>query len=181
MTRVAKSTPCAGEIKDATGVNLVSARPVSDLTLVSVLIPIKTTNPNNGQTGNTKLAAIIRGRARKANRTETKLRIHSALATLGRWRMFDPFASMISNGGAAVGGLIRLFEEGPVTATITRLAPSNGLDPHDGLGAALKGVIDGVADALGLKNDRDERVTWVLQQERAKAYGVRVEIRRRET
>ncbi len=63
----------------------------------------------------------------------------------------------------------------PCVVTLTRLAPSNGLDPHDGLGAALKGTIDGVADALGLKDDRDPRVTWVLAQERG-PYGVRIEI-----
>lgn len=53
----------------------------------------------------------------------------------------------------------------PVVATITRVAPSRGLDPHDGLGAALKGVIDGIADALGV-DDRDPRVRWDLRQRR---------------
>ncbi len=47
MTRVAKSTPCASEIKDATGVNLGPARPVSDLTLVSVTVPIRTVSEAN--------------------------------------------------------------------------------------------------------------------------------------
>ena len=58
--------------------------------------------------------------------------------------------------------------------TITRIAPSRGLDPHDGLGAALKGVIDGVADALGV-DDRDPRVTWRLEQERG-PWGVRIRV-----
>lgn len=51
----------------------------------------------------------------------------------------------------------------PLVITVTRVAPSEGLDPHDGLGAALKGVIDGIADALGV-DDRDERLTWRLEQ-----------------
>lgn len=66
----------------------------------------------------------------------------------------------------------------PVVVTVTRLAPSSGLDPHDGLGAACKAVIDGVTDGLGLTNDRDPRVTWKLAQERSPrgVYGVRVRI-----
>lgn len=53
----------------------------------------------------------------------------------------------------------------PLVVTVTRVAPSRGLDPHDGLGAALKGVIDGIADALGI-DDRDSRVQWRLLQRR---------------
>lgn len=53
----------------------------------------------------------------------------------------------------------------PLVVTVTRVAPSSGLDPHDGLGAALKGAIDGIADALGV-DDRDERVSWRLTQRR---------------
>lgn len=124
---------------------------------LTVIIPIKTTNPNNGQTGNTRLAAIIRGKQRKSQRAAT------ALCIIAKW-IQSPFwrPDML-----------------PAYVTVTRLAPSNGLDPHDGLGAALKGCIDGVADALGLKNDRDPRVKWKLMQERSKTYGVRVEIRPR--
>lgn len=62
-----------------------------------------------------------------------------------------------------------------VSVTITRVAPSRGLDPMDGLGAALKGVIDGVADALGLKDDRDPRVTWRLEQRRGQ-WAVEIEV-----
>ena len=118
-----------------------------------IRIPVKTTNPNNGQTGNSRLAAVIRGRKRKAQRTAAYV---SALAA----RPLPPL---------------------PVTVTVTRVAPSQGLDPHDGLGAALKGCIDGIADALGLKNDRDPRVTWVLAQRRGepKKYFVEVTIEAR--
>ena len=61
-----------------------------------------------------------------------------------------------------------------VHVTMTRLAPSSGLD-FDGLTAALKSVRDGIADALGV-DDRDPRVTWSYGQERAKAYGVRITV-----
>ena len=40
----------------------------------------------------------------------------------------------------------------------------------------MKGVIDGIADGLGLKNDRDPRVVWHLAQRRGapKEYAVEV-------
>lgn len=115
-------------------------------------IAIKTTNPNNGATGNTRRAAIIRTEQRRAQRQTARLH---TLAARGR---IDPTF--------------------PLTVRVTRVAPSGGLDPHDGLGPALKGVIDGIADGLGLKNDRDERVTWVLAQRRGapRVYAVEVAI-----
>jgi hypothetical protein len=117
---------------------------------VTVAFPLRTSNPNNGATGNTRLAGILRAKARKAQRQTTRLHVLSA------------------------GPLPPL----PVRVTITRIAPSKGLDPHDGLGAALKAVIDGTADALGLDDDRDPRVSWVLEQRRGPrgAYGVEVRI-----
>lgn len=118
---------------------------------MTVTLPLRTSNPNNGSQGWSKNAAYAKARARKAQRSTVMWHVWGAAELL------------------------------PVTVTITRLAPSRGLDPHDGLGAALKGVIDGVADALGLKNDRDDRVQWVLAQERAKDYAVRIEIRRSES
>lgn len=114
-------------------------------------IPVKTTNPNNGATGNSKLAGIIRTRVRAGQRKAAWIRTLAAV------------------------GLSPTF---PVIVTVTRIAPSAGLDPHDGLGAALKGVIDGIADGLGLKNDRDARVTWVLAQRRGLAgiYAVEIDV-----
>jgi hypothetical protein len=76
---------------------------------------------------------------------------------------------------------------GGVVVTLTRLAPSRGLD-DDNLAASLKAVRDGVADALGLAEDRDPRVTWRYAQANGRAvlglpsgYGVRIEIERRTT
>ena len=119
--------------------------------MIAFTIPVRTTNPNNGATGNSKLAAIIRGRTRKHQREL-----------------------------AGVLTLSHTFRQVtlPVVVTVTRVAPSKGLDPHDGLGAALKGVIDGIADGLGLKDDRSSQVTWRLAQCRGPRgrYEVRVAI-----
>ena len=71
----------------------------------------------------------------------------------------------------------------PLVVTVMRIAPSNGLDPHDALPASQKQVVDGVADALGLKNDRDPRVTWAYEQTRGqpKQHAVRIQIEKRHT
>ncbi len=127
--------------------------------MVSLTLPVKTTNPANGSQGWSKDASYAKARRRRGERATARIAVAALVGGSG------PFAP-------ALAGVTRL------TVTLTRLAPSDGLDPHDGLGAALKGTIDGVADALGLKNDRDARVTWVLAQERAKTYGVRIEISR---
>lgn len=62
-----------------------------------------------------------------------------------------------------------------VIITLTRIAPSNGLD-DDNLRSAMKAVRDGITDALGLTNDRDPRLEWRYSQERGakKTYAVRV-------
>ena len=62
----------------------------------------------------------------------------------------------------------------PLTVTLTRIAPSSGLDPGDNLNSSQKFVRDAVADLLGI-NDRDPRVTWAYAQERG-PWGVRVRI-----
>lgn len=59
--------------------------------------------------------------------------------------------------------------------TVVRIAASNGLDPHDGLPAACKPVVDAVADALGI-DDRDPRVGWCYEQRRGKRYGVEIRV-----
>jgi hypothetical protein len=65
---------------------------------------------------------------------------------------------------------------------LVRVAPRS-LDSHDNLRSAMKGAVDGVADALGV-DDRDPRVTWSYAQERppkgapkAERYGLRIELR----
>lgn len=63
----------------------------------------------------------------------------------------------------------------PVTVTLTRVGPTNGLDEGDNLNSAMKGVRDEVAAWLGV-NDRDPRVTWKYGQRRAKEWGVEIEL-----
>ncbi len=62
----------------------------------------------------------------------------------------------------------------PLVVTLTRIAPSSGLDPGDNLPSSQKFVRDAVADLLGI-NDRDPRVTWAYDQERG-PWGVRVRV-----
>jgi len=120
--------------------------------MIAFSIPVKTTNPNNGRQGFSKGATFTKARSRKRQR-------HTA-------------------GMMTLAAMARADLTLPVVVSVTRVAPSQGLDPHDGLGAALKGIIDGISDGLGLKNDRDTRVQWQLSQRRgrAKEYAVDVAI-----
>lgn len=63
----------------------------------------------------------------------------------------------------------------PVLTTLTRIAPKP-LD-DDNLRGACKAVRDGIADALGIK-DNDPRVTWAYAQMRGKVreYAVHIKI-----
>lgn len=63
----------------------------------------------------------------------------------------------------------------PCVVTLTRIAPSNGLD-GDNLAGSLKAVRDGVAEWLGV-DDRDPGVEWRYSQARGQAghYAVHVE------
>lgn len=62
----------------------------------------------------------------------------------------------------------------PCTVTMTRLAPSNGLD-GDNLQSSQKGVRDALAKWIGI-DDKSPLVTWQYDQQRAKDYGVVVEV-----
>ena len=66
----------------------------------------------------------------------------------------------------------------PVTVTLTRVAPSTGLDEHDGLPSAFKFIVDALAELLGEKNDRDPRYHWRYRQE-CGPYAVNVTIEER--
>lgn len=116
----------------------------------TVRVDIRTTNPNNGATGNSRLAGILKAKERRKQRTAV--------------------ANMLLCNGRGIRPAL------PAVATLTRIAPSNGLDPHDGLPPALKGCVDGVADWLGLTNDRDPRVTWQYGQRRGRKGEYAVEI-----
>ena len=68
---------------------------------------------------------------------------------------------------------------GTFRIALTRIAPRR-LDKEDNLGMALKAAKDGVADALGFKDDADKRLVWELGQETGKPheYAVRIEVER---
>jgi hypothetical protein len=116
--------------------------------LLVTRLDIATPNPANASAGSSRLAL---------SRTKAKQR---ALAR----QVF----------GCLVGRASPL----PCRVHLRRVAPSSGLDPHDGLPCALKAVVDGVADALGLASDRDPRVTWTYDQRRGVAgeYAVELEV-----
>ena len=64
----------------------------------------------------------------------------------------------------------------PCTVTMTRIAPSSGLD-FDNLVSSAKACRDGIADALGV-DDADPRIEWRYQQRRGKGkeWGVDVKV-----
>jgi hypothetical protein len=66
----------------------------------------------------------------------------------------------------------------PCTVTVTRIAPKS-IARHDGITSALKAIVDGTADGLGIDDD-DPRVTWQYAQEKSAAglYAIRVSIRK---
>ncbi len=61
----------------------------------------------------------------------------------------------------------------PLSVTITRVAPSRGLDDDNAVSSA-KAVRDAIAGVLGI-DDRDERVDWLVRQERG-PWGIRIRI-----
>lgn len=147
--------------------------------MIRAVIPVKTTNPNNGSAGWSKNAAFAKARRRKLERTAARLRVMAALPRGWADNAFRSEGVRVDaeNENAPERNVVPAMRH--VDILVTRVAPSEGLDPHDGLGAALKGCIDGIGDALGLANDRDPRVRWVLGQRRGRKgeYAVEVEIR----
>ena len=133
------------------------------MTPLLLRIPVQTKNPNNGQTGNSRLAAIIRRKQYVAARDFAAMvvtpAIRAALPSL-RW---------------------------PLVVTLTRLSSSpRGLD-DDGLAGALKGPRDSVARALGVDDGDRTKVRFVYENRKCKRgeYGIEVRVEaaegRRET
>ena len=54
----------------------------------------------------------------------------------------------------------------PVIVTCTRISPGS-FDKHDNAVSCFKNFVDGIADALGIR-DNDKRVTWRYAQEKSK-------------
>ena len=62
----------------------------------------------------------------------------------------------------------------PCVVTLTRIAPSNGLDPFENLPSSLKGCVDAFAQWIGV-DDKDPAVRYVAKQERG-PWSVRIEV-----
>lgn len=63
----------------------------------------------------------------------------------------------------------------PCVVTLTRIAPSSGIDPFDNLPSSLKGVVDAIAEWIGI-DDKDPAVKYEAKQERG-PWAVRIESR----
>ncbi len=70
----------------------------------------------------------------------------------------------------------QMMHVAPLVVTITRVAPSSGLD-SDNLVGSGKHVRDAIAGVLGI-DDRSPLVTWVVAQERGD-WGLRIRIEAR--
>ena len=123
-----------------------------------VSLDIKTINPNNGmaRVGNSQTAAIIQSQKDARQRRRAYVLVSSAMRTAGLSR-----ADLV-----------------PCVVTLTRISAGR-LDKHDGIQPALKHVVDGIADALGI-NDGGEFVAWRYDQRRGppKHFEVEVQIER---
>jgi hypothetical protein len=121
------------------------------MSVIDLSLPIRTRNPLNGQTGNSRRAAAIRTKQRAHVRGIVRLAVSAALRSSG----------------------LRL----PCSVRLTRVSAGK-LDPWDGLPAALKAVVDGVSDAFGVRDD-DPRLQWEKPEQRQcnrGTYGVDVRI-----
>lgn len=65
----------------------------------------------------------------------------------------------------------------PVVVTLTRRGKRK-MDSHDNLRSSFKGMSDGVADAMGTRDD-DPRITWEYGEQEIGDYAIRIEVRRR--
>lgn len=68
----------------------------------------------------------------------------------------------------------------PCLVKLTRIGPTNGLDPFDNLPSSLKGVVDEIANWLGVDDRKSDLVRYKCAQERGKQWLVRVEIKHAE-
>jgi hypothetical protein len=102
---------------------------------VAFTIPIRTKNPLNLSTGNTRLAAIIRTRQRHMHRDAARACTLAAMRTIG------------------------LTAEQLVPCIVDLIRVSSGKMDGDGLQASFKGIRDGIADALCV-NDGGPFVVW---------------------
>jgi hypothetical protein len=114
---------------------------------VFFVIPVQTKNPSNQARGNSQRAAMA---AVAADAKRRKISCHHTREAIRR-------------AGLTRADLV------PAVVTLTRVSFGK-LDGHDGLPPALKRVVDGIAEALGI-DDGGPFVRWQYAQRRgAKSY-----------
>lgn len=149
---------------------------------ITITIPLATALENraNGPVGETRGARFARAREKR----DLRALVFTVVTSAPEWRR--AIARWEIRGGKRPRAVPVMRDEswlaGPVTVTLTRIAPGTGdagkLDGHDGLPHAFKSVTDAIADALGLRADRDRRVSWrYAQRDGSPAIEMRVEVR----
>lgn len=90
----------------------------------------------------------------------------------GNWQMRH---RIVGKQREAVGWLLKQFQRPPtpVVFTLTRIAPSAGLD-DDNLAGSLKGVRDAIAVWMCVNDRKDDLVSYRYRNERG-PYGLRIE------
>lgn len=134
----------------------LAPRAMAPRTTVFISLPIRTSNPSNTSRGNSRTIAIIRSQLDARHRK---------------------IAFMLTLHALREAGLSRV-DLVPAVVTLTRVSGGK-LDAHDGLRSALKRVVDGVADALGV-DDGGPFVRWQYDQRKGppKTYAVEIRIER---
>ena len=95
------------------------------------------------------------------------LRLESSANLREHWRARAARSKVYRDMSRAICRPPDWAETAKIQVIMWRIAPSQGLD-DDNLAAAFKAVRDGIADRLGLKNDRDPRVKWEYRQSRGR-------------
>ena len=111
--------------------------------MILFVLPIKTVNPLNRREHWSK-------RAKRAREHRNMAMLYTRLLAPPIWRKGEKMPTIL----------------------LTRLAPRR-MDLHDGVPAACKPVVDGIADALGI-DDQHLRIQYAY--EKSKTCGVRVEV-----
>jgi hypothetical protein len=123
----------------------------SSLPSVTFVVPVRTKNPMNGQTGNSKMASIIRTNERARHRAAALLFTRVAL----RQASLTPCDLV------------------PCVVKLTRV--SAGRMDTDGLAASQKGVRDGISEALCV-DDGSSAIMFVYDQRKGPAKRHSVEV-----
>lgn len=161
--RVRISPVAIGKLKRKRAVRALVApdayRSVFDGTF-NVVIPLYTKPECNGQTGNSRLAGIIRSGTRKTQRATVTRHLITAMSSQLLVEFFSGETPTMKDAASV---------------RMTRLSPRK-LDTGN-LWSALKATQDAVAAFLGVNDGPNSPVQWEVNQEVSKVYGVRVEFK----